>query len=175
MKRTRFYSQLYFWVLVGMLLGVAVGYFLPAGKPLRFHLFGAGYTFAGTNLKPLSDAFIRLIRMMIAPIIFTTVVTGIAGMGNLKRLGRIGVKSLVYFEVMTTLALIIGWVVAKVFRPGAGMNVDVATLSTKDLQQTLAAAQAHHRIVDFLLNVIPETVIGAFAKGEILQVLFFSV
>jgi len=175
MKRTRFYSQLYFWVLIGMLLGVAVGYFLPAGKPLRFHLFGAGYTFAGTNLKPLSDAFIRLIRMMIAPIIFTTVVTGIAGMGNLKRLGRIGVKSFIYFEVMTTVALIIGWVVAAVVKPGAGMNVSVAALSTRGLQDTLAKANAPHHLVDILLNIIPETVVGAFAKGEILQVLLISV
>src|SRR5438034_206748 len=141
--RKRFYSHLYFWVLVGMLLGVLVGYFIPEGRPLKFHLFGTENSFAGTDLKPLSDAFIRLIRMMIAPIIFTTVVTGIAGMGNLKRLGRIGVKSFVYFEVMTTLALIIGWVVAAVFQPGAGMDIDVAALSTKDLQQTLAAAQSH--------------------------------
>jgi aerobic C4-dicarboxylate transport protein len=169
------YSQLYFWVLVGMVLGVLVGYFVPADSPLSFRLFGTLFTFSGTDLRPLSDAFIRLIRMMIAPIIFTTVVTGIAGMGNLKRLGRIGVKSFVYFEVMTTLALIIGWIMAAVFQPGAGMNVDPAALSTKDIQTTLAAAQTHHTVVDFLLNIIPETVIGAFAKGEILQVLFFSV
>jgi aerobic C4-dicarboxylate transport protein len=174
-RRTRFYRQLYFLVLIGMVLGVLLGYFTPAAKPIHFSLFGSAYTFSGTNLKPLSDAFIRLIRMMIAPIIFTTVVTGIAGMGNLKRLGRIGIKSFVYFEVMTTLALIIGWVVAEVFKPGAGMNVDVASLSTKDLQVTLAAAQAHHSMVDFMLNVIPDTIVGAFARGEILQVLFFSV
>src|SRR5256714_8720158 len=173
--RKRFYQQLYFWVLIGMVLGVLVGYFLPQKKPLRFHLFGTHYTFAGTNLKPLSDAFIKLIRMMIAPIIFTTVVTGIAGMGNLKRLGRIGVKAFLYFEVMTTLALIIGWVVATVFKPGAGMNVDVAALSTRDLQQTLAAAQAHRSLIDFLLNIIPKTIVGAFSEGEILQVLFISV
>jgi aerobic C4-dicarboxylate transport protein len=175
MNRKPFYTQLYFWVLIGMVFGVLVGYFIPESKPLRFHLFGASFRFDATRLKPLSDAFIRLIRMMIAPIIFTTVVTGIAGMGNLKRLGRIGVKAFVYFEVMTTLALIIGWVVAAVFQPGAGMDIDVAALSTKDIQQTLAAAQAHHSIVEFLLNIIPETIVGAFAKGEILQVLFISV
>src|SRR2546421_191437 len=175
MKPKRFYSHLYFWVLVGMVLGVLTGYFVPGDKPVRFHLFGTGYYFSGTDFKPLSDAFIRLIRMMIAPIIFTTVVTGIAGMGNLKRLGRIGVKSFIYFEVMTTLALSIGWVVAALFRPGAGMNVDVATLKTDALQPTLTAAQAHHSIVDFLLNVIPKTIVGAFAEGEILQVLFISV
>src|ERR1051325_7351897 len=175
MNRKPLYQQLYFWVLIGMLLGVFVGYFYPAANPLRLHLFGIDFSFDGTKLKPLSDGFIRLIRMMIAPIIFTTVVTGIAGMGNLKRLGRIGIKSFIYFEVMTTLALIIGWVVAAVFRPGAGMNVEGATLSTKDIQQTLASAQAHHSLLDFLLNIIPETIVGAFAKGEILQVLFVSV
>src|SRR6266487_381732 len=158
MNRKPFYAQLYFWVLIGMLLGVLLGYFVPENKPLNFRLFGTGFRFAATDLKPLSDAFIRLIRMMIAPIIFTTVVTGIAGMGNLKRLGRIGVKSFIYFEVMTTLALIIGWVVAAVVRPGAGMNVDVASLKTDTLKSTLAAAQAHHSIVDFLLNIIPKTI-----------------
>src|SRR5207237_10896205 len=158
-----------------MLAGVLTGYLVPARTPLRFALFGSRFTFAGTNLQPLSDGFIRLIRMMIAPIIFTTVVTGIAGMGSLKRLGRIGIKALIYFEVMTTLALIIGWIVAAVFRPGAGMNVDVAALSTKDLQQTLTAAQTHHSMIDFILNIIPKTVVGAFAEGEILQVLFFWV
>jgi aerobic C4-dicarboxylate transport protein len=175
MNRKPFYRQLYFWVFIGMLLGILVGQWAPAKTPLRFNLFGKDFLFAGTDLKPLSDAFIRLIRMMIAPIIFTTVVTGIAGMGNLKRLGRIGVKSFIYFEVMTTLALIIGWVVAKVFRPGAGMNVDVASLDVKVLGSTLAAAQQHHSMVDFVLNIIPETIVGAFAKGEILQVLFISV
>src|ERR1051326_5425392 len=175
MNRKPLYQQLYFWVLIGMLLGVLVGYFCPAANPLRLHLFGTDFSFDGTKLKPLSDAFIRLIRMMIAPIIFTTVVTGIAGMGNLKRLGRIGVKSFIYFEVMTTLALIIGWGVAAVFRPGAGMNVDVATLKTDALRPTLTAAQTHHGIVEFLLNVIPKNIVGAFAEGEILQVLFISV
>src|SRR6266536_2986119 len=113
MNRKPLYRQLYFWVLIGMLLGVLVGYFCPVANPLRLRLFGTDFSFDGSQLKPLSDAFIRLIRMMIAPIIFTTVVTGIAGMGNLKRLGRIGMKSFIYFEVMTTLALIIGWVVAE--------------------------------------------------------------
>jgi aerobic C4-dicarboxylate transport protein len=174
MNRKPLYQQLYFWVLIGMLLGVLVGYLFPASSPARLHFFG-DFTFDATQLKPLSDAFIRLIRMMIAPIIFTTVVTGIAGMGNLKRLGRIGVKSFIYFEVMTTLALIIGWVVAAIFRPGAGMNVEVGTLKTDSLKTTLAAAQAHHSVVDFLLNVIPKTIVGAFAEGEILQVLFISV
>ncbi len=171
----RVHQQLYFWVLVGMLLGIVVGYLTPAHAPIAFSFFGTRYTFAGTDLKPLSDAFIRLIRMMIAPIIFTTVVTGIAGMGNVRRLGRVGLKAILYFEVATTFALIIGWVVADVFKPGAGMNIDPAALDVKDIQQTLTVAQQHHGIVEFLLNIIPDTIFGAFAKGEILQVLFISV
>src|SRR5690242_12269968 len=111
MTRKRFYQQLYFWVLVGMLLGVLIGYVFPEKSPAKFFLFGKEFNFAGTDLKPCSDAFIRLIRMMVAPIIFTTVVIGIAGMGNLQRLGRIGLKAFIYFEVMTTLALSIGWIV----------------------------------------------------------------
>ena len=158
-----------------MLLGIGVGYLAPAAAPRQFSLLGEELTFAGTDLKPVSDAFIRLIRMMITPIIFTTVVIGIAGMGNLKRLGRIGIKALIYFEVMTTFALILGWGVAALLRPGAGMNVDAAALNVKDIQQTLTVAQQHHGIVAFVLNIIPESIFGAFAKGEILQVLFVSV
>jgi len=175
MNRKPLYRQLYFWVLVGMFLGVVVGYFAPASRPVTTTLFGSQVTISGVDLKPLSDAFIRLIRMMIAPIIFTTVVTGIAGMGSLKRLGRIGAKAFIYFEVMTTLALIIGWVVAATLRPGSGMNVDVSTLNTSDLKQTLDAAKHHTSVVEFLLNIIPKTVVGAFSEGDILQVLFFSV
>lgn len=175
MQQPRFHQQLYFRVLLGMLLGILVGYLTPEKSPVEFSLFGRHYGFSGTDLKPLSDAFIRVIRMMIAPIIFTTVVIGIAGMGTLKRLGRIGLKSALYFEVMTTLALILGWGVAAVLKPGAGMNVDIATLNVKDIQQTLSTAQHHDGLVAFLLHIIPETIVGAFAKGEILQVLFVSV
>jgi aerobic C4-dicarboxylate transport protein len=179
MNRKSFHRQLYFWVLIGMLVGVLIGYFCPAANPLHLRLFGTNYEFDGGNLKPLSDAFIRLIRMMVAPIVFTTVVTGIARIGNLKRLGRIGLKSFLYFEVMTTIALIIGWSVAAIFRPGAGMNVDVTSLSTTALNEKVGHATASHSMVqmmvDFLLNIIPKTIIGAFAEGEILQVLFISV
>src|SRR6267378_3189800 len=160
MKRKSFYSHLYFWVLVGMVLGILVGHFIPE---------------VGIKLKPLGDGFIRLIRMVIAPIIFTTVVVGMAGMGNLKRVGRIGLKAFLYFEVMTTLALIIGWLVVKIFQPGAGMNADIAQLNVSDLQQTLSAAKSHQTGTDFILNIIPKTIVGAFAEGEILQVLFISV
>jgi len=160
MKRKRFYSHLYFWVLVAMILGAGTGHWFPQ---------------VGVQLKPLGDGFIRLIRMVIAPLIFTTVVVGIAGMDSLKRVGRIGIKSFVCFEAMTTLALIIGWVVVETFRPGAGMNVDLSHLDASDLQATIQAVETHPSTVSFLLNVIPETIVGAFAKGEILQVLFFSV
>lgn len=160
MRQKRFYQQLYFWVFVAMVLGVLNGHFYP-----HFAL----------QLKPLADAFIRLIRMMIAPIIFSMVVVGIAGMENLKRVGRIGFKSFIYFEVMTTLALSIGWLVAKIFQPGAGMNADVAQLNVADIQQTLSAAKAHSSIVEFILNIIPKTLVGAFADGDVLQVLFISV
>jgi len=160
MNRKRFYSHLYFWVLVAMVLGVVTGHFFPQ---------------AGAQLKPLGDGFIRLIRMVIAPLIFTTVVVGIAGMDSLKRVGRIGVKSFLCFEAMTTVALIIGWIVVEVFRPGVGMNADLSRFNASDLQTTIKAVQTHPSAVEFLLNVIPETIVGAFAKGEILQVLFFSV
>jgi len=179
MNRKPFYQQLYFWVLIGMLVGVLVGYFFPAANPVHLRLFGTDHSFDGSKLKPLSDAFIRLIRMMVAPIVFTTVVTGIARIGNLKRLGRIGLKSFLYFEVMTTVALIIGWSVAAIFKPGAGMNVDVTTLSTTALNEKVGQATAPHSmihiIIEFILNIIPKTIVGAFAEGDILQVLFISV
>lgn len=175
MRQKRFYQQLYFWVLVGMILGIVVGYLAPESAPIKFSLFGTSYSFVGTDVKPLSDAFIRMIRMMITPIIFTTVVVGIAGMGNLKRVGRIGIKALLYFEVMTTLALVIGWVVAATLKPGAGMNVDVASLNAQQIQPALTVAQQPHGLVPYLLNIIPETFVGAFAKGDTLQALLISV
>jgi aerobic C4-dicarboxylate transport protein len=144
-----------------MILGIANGYFFP--------------TFA-LNLQPLSTGFIKLIRMLIAPIIFTTVVTGIAGMDNLKRAGRIGIKALIYFEVMTTVALILGWATAAIFHPGAGMNVDIASLNADEVFSMLEKAGAGKpTFAGFFLNIIPRTVVGAFADGDMLQVLFFSV
>src|SRR3954469_21642430 len=118
MIRASIFRHLYFQVLVAILLGAWLGYVYP--------------DFA-TTLKPLGDGFIKLIRMVVAPIIFTTVVLGIAGMTDLKRVGRIGLKALVYFEVMTTLALVIGWIVVKSMQPGAGINADVTTLNVKSI------------------------------------------
>jgi aerobic C4-dicarboxylate transport protein len=126
------------------------------------------------SMKPLGDGFIKLVKMLIAPIIFATVVTGIAKMGDLKKVGRVGLKGILYFEVLTTVALAIGLAVAKLFTPGSGMNVDPATLDAKAV--AAYATEAHsHGTIDFVLNVIPRDVADAFAKGDILQVLFFSI
>jgi aerobic C4-dicarboxylate transport protein len=157
--RKPIYSHLYFQVLIGILLGVVVGY---------------GWPSAGAALRPLGDGFIKLIRMMIAPIIFSTVVIGIGKMGDMKSVGRIGIRALFYFEVVSTLALLIGLVVINVVRPGVGINADPASLDAKAVAAYTTNAQ-HLSTVDFLLNIIPTTVVDAFAKGEILQVLLFSV
>jgi aerobic C4-dicarboxylate transport protein len=137
-------------------------------------LLGHFYPDTGVDMKPLGDGFIKLIKMIIAPIIFCTVVTGIAGMEDMKKVGRVGVKALLYFEIVSTLALAIGLLVVSVIRPGAGMNADVSKLDTKALESFTAKAQSHGT-VDFLTNIIPNTVVDAFAKGDILQVLFFSI
>jgi aerobic C4-dicarboxylate transport protein len=156
---TRFYRSLHFQVLAGILIGIALGIFYPK---------------TGEAMKPLGDGFIKLIRMVIAPIIFCTVVVGIANVGDMKKLGRIGVKALLYFEVVSTLSLIIGLIVVTVFQPGAGINATAATLDAKSVAEYAAPNKALHT-VDFLLNIIPDTVVNAFAKGEILQVLFIAI
>ena len=158
-EKQRFYQTLHFQVLVAILAGIALGQFYPS---------------LGEKMKPLGDGFIKLIRMMIAPIIFLTVVVGIANVSDLRQLGRVGVKALLYFEVVTTLALVIGLIVVKTVQPGAGVNANAATLDTKSIQQYTNPTKATHT-VDFLLNIIPETVVDAFAKGEILQVLFIAI
>src|ERR1700680_2972379 len=122
-------------------------------------------------MKPLGDAFIRLITMIITILIFCTVVTGIAGMQDLKKVGRVGGKALLYFEIVSTLALLIGLVVGNVVRPGAGFNINPATLDAKAVADYAGQAKAQS-ISEFLLHVIPTTVVDAFAKGDILQVLF---
>src|SRR6266446_939494 len=154
-----FYRLLYFQVLVAIVLGVALGFFSPAW---------------GEKMKPLGDGFIKLIRMMIAPVIFSTVVTGIAGMGDLRKLGRVGIKAMVFFEVVTTLALLIGLAVVTLVQPGAGINADPATLDMKSVAQYTTSGQ-QLSTVDFLLNIIPDQFVNAFAKGEILQVLLLAI
>ena len=125
-------------------------------------------------MKPLGDGFIKLIRMMIAPVIFLTLVVGIASISDLRQLGRVGLKAILYFEVVTTLALVIGLIVVKTVQPGVGINADAASLDTKAIQQYTNSPKATHT-VEFLLNIIPETVVDAFSKGEILQVLLIAI
>ncbi|HET9595296.1 MAG TPA: dicarboxylate/amino acid:cation symporter [Anaeromyxobacteraceae bacterium] len=155
----RIAHSLYLQVLIAVVLGALIGWLRPR---------------LGESLRPLGEAFIRLVKMLIAPIIFTTVVTGIAKMGDLKKVGRVGLKSLVYFEVLTTVALAIGLLVGKVVRPGAGMNVNPAALDAKAIASYTASSQ-HLSTAEFLMNIIPKDVADAFARGDILQVLFFSV
>jgi len=156
----RLMGALYVQVLVAIALGVAIGHFWPD---------------LGTSLKPLGDGFIKLVKMVIAPIIFCTVVAGIASMDDLKKVGRVGVKALFYFEVVTTLALVIGLVAVNVIKPGAGINANPATLDAGAVAGYTSAAQKPQGIVDVIIGIIPTTVVGAFAQGEILQVLFFAV
>lgn len=157
--RKAWYSQLYIQVLIGVVAGILLGALYPA---------------AGESVKPLGDALIKMIKMMIAPIVFCTVVHGIASVQDMRKIGRIGVKALVYFEAVTTFALIVGLVVINLWRPGVGMNVDPASLDPKLVAGYVT--QAHTQsAVGFLLNIIPETIVGAFAAGDMLQVLFFSI
>lgn len=152
------YQHMYLQVLTAIVIGIWLGHFYPE---------------TGIAMKPLGDGFIKLIKMIIAPIIFCTVVTGIAGMQELDKVGRVGIKALLYFEVVSTLALIIGLIVVHIIQPGSGMNVDASTLNTQGLSAYTSAAK-NQNTVDFLLNIIPTTVIDAFAKGELLQVLLLS-
>jgi aerobic C4-dicarboxylate transport protein len=158
--RTRpFYLQLWFLVLVAMALGVALGALYPS---------------VGAKMEPLGDAFIKAIRVLIAPIIFCTVVHGIASMANMAKVGRVALKALIYFEVLTTLALIIGLVAVNLFQPGAGMHVDLAHLDASSVAPYLE--QTHKRTTaQFLLAIIPNTFVGAFGEGNVLQVLYVSV
>lgn len=153
------YRQLYVQVLVAITAGIILGHFYPD---------------IGASLKPLGDAFIRLVKMIIAPVIFLTVATGIAGMTDLKKVGRVAGKAMIYFLTFSTLALAVGMLVANVIQPGAGMHIDPASLDAKAV--ATYATKAHETtITGFLMNIIPETIVGAFAQGDILQVLFFSV
>src|SRR6476659_3243464 len=151
-----FYHSLYAQVLAAIAIGVALGHFYPQ---------------LGAQMKPLGDACIKMIKMIIAPIIFCTVVHGIASMQDMKKVGRVGLKALIYFEVLTTLALIVGLVIANTLQPGVGMNIDASTIDTKSIQGFVAKSKEQSTI-QFLMDVIPNTVVGAFAQGEILQVLF---
>ena len=154
------YKYLYFQVIVAIIIGILLGHFQPT---------------LGASMKPLGDGFIKLIKMIIAPIIFCTVVIGIASMDDVKKVRRVGGKALLYFEVLSTVALTIGLIIMNFFRPGSNMNVDVSSLDPASVANYTKAASSNHGFADFLLNIIPSTVVDAFAKGDILQVLFFSV
>jgi aerobic C4-dicarboxylate transport protein len=157
--RRPLYKSLYAQVITAIIIGIILGHFWP-------HL--------GEAMKPLGDGFIKLIKMIIAPIIFCTVVVGIAGMEDMKKVGKTGGLALLYFEIVSSIALIVGLVIINIVQPGAGMDVDPATLDTKQVSAYTGPGKMQGT-VDFLLAIIPNTVVDAFAKGEILQVLLFSV
>lgn len=157
--KTSIFKSLYFQVLAAITIGILLGHFYPQ---------------LGEQMKPLGDGFVKLIKMIIAPVIFCTVVTGIAGMESMKSVGRTGAAALLYFEIVSTIALIIGLVVVNVVQPGAGMNIDPSTLDASAVAvYTQQASQ--QGLVPFLMDVIPASVVGAFASGNILQVLLFAV
>ncbi|WP_309087205.1 dicarboxylate/amino acid:cation symporter [Phenylobacterium sp.] len=158
-RRTPWWAHLYVQVLAAIVLGAVIGHFWPA---------------TGEALKPLGDAFIKLVKMIIAPVIFLTVTTGIAGMRDIGKVGTVAAKAFAYFLAVSSFALVVGLVVANVVRPGAGMNVDPATLDVSAVEDY--AAKSHEMtITGFLLDIIPQTVAGAFVSGNILQVLFFAI
>ncbi|MGJ7508390.1 dicarboxylate/amino acid:cation symporter [Variovorax sp. GT1P44] len=155
----RFFGKLYVQVLVGVFAGAALGFFAP-------HIAG--------DFKPLGDIFIKLIKMVFAPIIFATVVLGIARMENMKELGRVGVRALIYFEVLSTFALALGLLVVNVVGPGNGMNIDPARLDTKAIASYTAAGAKSEGFIDFVMHLVPTSVIDALARNDILQILVFS-
>src|SRR5580700_6011553 len=157
-RRKPFYASLWVQVAIAMVVALALGYFSPA---------------RAVAMKPLGDAFIRLITMIIALVIFCTVVSGIAGMQDLKKVGRVGGKALLYFEIVSTLALLMGMVVGNVVKTGSGFNVNVATLDAKAVAEYAGQAKAQS-VTDFLMHIIPTTVVDAFAKGDILEVLLVA-
>src|SRR5579862_1930254 len=158
-RRKRWYTQLWVHVLTGMILGILLGKFYPS---------------FGVRMQPLGDAFIKLIRMLIAPIIFCTVVHGIARMVDVARVGRVALKAILYFEALTTVALVIGLAAVNIWKPGSGMNVDIAHVDTSAVQ-TYVAHPGGASVTQFLMNIIPGTFVGAFTEGNVLQVLLVSV
>jgi aerobic C4-dicarboxylate transport protein len=152
-------SKLYVQVLIGIIAGILVGHFYPD---------------IGSQLKPLGDLFIKLIRMLLAPIIFASVVVGIARMNDLHEAGRVGVKAVIYFEIASTIALAVGLVIVNVIKPGSGMNIDPAHIDSSGISTYTHAAQ-QHGMLDFFMSIVPNSIVGAFANGDILPIIFFSV
>ena len=159
MHKKPIYKSLYVQVIAAIIVGVLLGHFLPG---------------TGEAMKPLGDGFIKLIKMMIAPIIFCTVVVGIAGMEDMKKVGKTGGLAILYFEIVSTIALIVGLIIVNLAQPGAGMNIDPTTLDAGAIAQYTGPGKMH-TTTEFILHIIPNTIVGAFAEGEILQVLLISV
>ncbi|WP_311419103.1 dicarboxylate/amino acid:cation symporter [Haemophilus parahaemolyticus] len=158
-RKPRFYEVLYVQVIFAIIVGILLGYFFPE---------------FGESLKPLGDAFIKLVKMIIAPVIFLTVVTGIAGMNDMKSVGRVAGKAMLYFLLFSTLALVIGMVIANIIQPGAGLNIDPSTLQSAKVSEYVSKAQ-ESSVIAFFMNIIPTTVLSPLTEGNILQVLFVSV
>lgn len=156
----KLFSLLYFQVIIAIIIGVLIGHFYPS---------------LGVQLKPLGDGFIKMIKMVIAPLIFCSIVLGIAGMEDVKKIGKVGVKALLWFQVSTTIAMVLGIVVINIVKPGAGMHVDADALDTTEVAGYIDQSNRGSGIKDFLLNIIPENVFGALSSGDLLQVLFFAV
>ncbi len=158
-KKFKLHKQLYFQVITCIMIGICFGHFYPEWA---------------VKMKPLGEGFIKLIHMMVPPIIFTTVVAGIANMKDVKEAGRIGIKAIIYFEVVTTLAMLIGLAVANYFQPGAGLNIDIHSLDSTSIESYTTQASSFH-MIPFLLRIIPDTLVSAFTKGDILPALFVSI
>ncbi len=158
-SRRPFYKSLYFQVILAILIGILIGHLYPE---------------TAVTLKPLGDGFIKLVKMIIGPVIFCTIVTGMAGMQDLKKVGSVGAKSLLYFEVLTTVALLVGLIAINLIRPGDGMNIDPTKLDTTALN-TMTTGKTPQSTVEFLINIIPKNIVDAFAQGDLLQILLFSV
>ena len=172
MTKKPIYKSLYFQVIVAIIAGILVGHFFPSGTQVinGVEKYVPGW---GELFYPLGQGFIKLIKMIIAPVIFCTVVSGIAGMESMKSVGKTGGVALLYFEIVSTIALLIGLLVINIWKPGVGMNVDPSTLDTSGISKFVESGQ-QQSTVDFFMHIIPNTVVGAFAEGEILQVLLFA-
>lgn len=155
----KIYQSLYLQVILAIIIGIVLGYFHPE---------------TAINLKPLGDGFIKLVKMIIGPVIFCTIVTGMAGMQDLKKVGSVGIKALLYFEVLSTIALCVGLLAINIIHPGTGMNIDATKLDVTALN-TMTTGKAPQSTVEFLMNIIPKNIVDAFAQGDMLQILLFSV
>ena len=156
----KYLSKLYIQVLIGIVAGIVLGHFMPD---------------LGAQLKPLGDLFIKLIKMLLAPIIFASVVVGVARMNNVHEAGRVGLKAIFYFEIASTFALAIGLAVVNLVKPGSGMNIDPAHIDGSSVATYAKTAQHHGGALDFIMGIVPNSVVGAFANGEMLPIIFFSV